>query len=181
LDTIDRRHLLERQLAHVLPRVAQADLVEEPRARSASHEAVPVALGHDAPRLVRRLLCLVEREADRRGERPRAHAHVGDPRVALELHAEAEVRARRRHLARAVHAHTRRERTHREAQRLEHREEETVLLEAVAAAARVHELGLDRLELEDDGPTEQHVDVLEGDAAHVRVRDRPQRLEGGRA
>ncbi len=69
-----------------------------------------------------------------------------------------------------------------EPDRLEHRCEERVVLEAVAASASADELVLKALEVQTDRTAEKDVEVLERDRAHVRevqppeARDR--RLDG---
>jgi hypothetical protein len=167
---IDRRHLLEREVVDVVPGVAEPDLVE-----------VAAVLEHDAARFVRRRLLDVEHEPDRAGQRRAADAGVGEPAGAVDLDAQEHVGARRDEVARPLDANPRRERHRVEAEREEHVQEVAVLLEAVTAAARVHQLVLDRGRIEIDAAPEQDVEVLERDARHVRARERVQGLQRRRA
>ena len=84
----------------------------------------------------------------------------------------------RAHLARGpLPDDARRERRGVEPERAEHVVEQEVLLEAVAAAAAVHELALERRQIEPDGPTDERVEVLERNRERVQRLQRAQRLE----
>ena len=63
------------------------------------------------------------------------------------------------------------------AQPLDHGVEQAGVLEAVAAAAPAQELLLDGVEPDAGMLLEQHVDVVEGEGAHVRGQQRGERLE----
>ena len=67
------------------------------------------------------------------------------------------------------------------AQPAQHREQQRVLLQALAAAARVDQLVLHGGQLEVDLPAEQDIEVLERDRLDVRARDRVQRVQRGGA
>jgi hypothetical protein len=79
-----------------------------------------------------------------------------------------------------VPAHARRQPRDAVAQRLEHRAEERILLEAITAAPAAHQLGHDARQIDRDAPPEQDVEVLERDRRHVRPLNRRQGGEIGR-
>ena len=83
--------------------------------------------------------------------------------------------ARRDHAARAAIPHARAQRRDVEPDRLEHEQQQAVLLEAVAAAARLHELSLERRRRQLDGAAGQDVEVLERNRLDVRLHDAVQR------
>ena len=64
------------------------------------------------------------------------------------------------------------ETVHGKAELLEHRREQHVLLETVAAPAAVDELRLQCVQVEMDRPTEQDIEVLKWDVRCVRQVDR---------
>src|SRR6185312_2441206 len=66
-----------------------------------------------------------------------------------------------------------------EAERLQYGGEKQVVLVAIAAAALVHELALQGIEVERQRPVEQRVEVLERDAGGVALVDEAQRVERG--
>ncbi len=69
------------------------------------------------------------------------------------------------------------ERRHPEADRLERRPEERILLEAIAAAPAVHELLLHGSEVEPHRPPEQRIEALERDRIDVpRIERRKRRV-----
>src|SRR6185312_1521268 len=113
------------------------------------------------------------RHPRREGAEPRIH----DERAIVERYLQEHVRARRG-AARREQYDTRRVRGEREAELAERGAEQGRLLEAVAAAALVHELRLQALDVEPDRTAEQHVYVLERDVAHVRVEDAGERVVG---
>ena len=53
------------------------------------------------------------------------------------------------------------------------------MLKAIAAAARDDQLGLDGVEIEPNGPTQEDVEILERDAEHVGLKEPHQGVEGG--
>ena len=110
-------------------------------------------------------------QADRRRQRQAADADVGEPRFAVDLDADEEVGPRRREVARLLPAHAGADRHGLEAERLEHEQEEPVLLEAVPAPPLAHELVEERRRVERNRPLEQDVEVLERNRARVRERD----------
>jgi hypothetical protein len=77
-------------------------------------------------------------------------------------------------------ANARRERSHRKPDRGECRGEKRVLLEAVAAALRRHELRLERREVQPDRATEEYVEILEGDRLGVRAVEGEEGIQAGR-
>src|SRR5262249_24611719 len=78
-------------------------------------------------------------------------------------------------------AHARRQPRHREAQRLQGRRQQGVLLEAVAAAPAAHQLRLQALQVEQDRPAQEDAQVLEGDVRGVGEVERVQHRKGRRA
>src|SRR5579859_204230 len=87
--------------------------------------------------------------------------------------ARSERRPRRRHPD-----HAGDQRRHREPQGRQRRAEERVLLEAVAAAPRADELGLQRAEVQRNRPAEQRVQVVEGDGVGVQPMQGAKDIEG---
>jgi hypothetical protein len=81
---------------------------------------------------------------------------------------------RRRRVGGAAHAHASAQAGQAETDLLEHRGKQGVLLEAVAAAARAHQLGEDRLHVQAHRPAQLDVEVLEGDGERVRQVERAQ-------
>lgn len=63
--------------------------------------------------------------------------------------------------------HPRRVTRHAEAEFFQHMGEERRVLEAIPAAPGVDELGCDRVDVERNRPSEQHVEVLERDRLHM--------------
>src|SRR5262249_35304344 len=92
-----------------------------------------------------------------------------------------DVRARRYVVARPLHAHARAERLHLEPELGEHVEQEPVLFEAVTAASVRNQLLEQAIDVELDGPIEQHVEVLEWNRLRMGRGDGVQRCERGRA
>jgi len=84
------------------------------------------------------------------------------------------VRPRTRRLA--VGADPGEQPVHGEPEPLERRGEQLAVLVAVAAAPRVHQLGLDGVEIHLDAAAEHDVEVLERDRRQVRAMQRRQRL-----
>ena len=168
LDTtpIDQRHLLTREFVQVVPGLAEPDLMEP----------APV-LRDDAALVVGRLLCGARDEADGGAQREPAEADVGHPRLAVEIDLQEQVRPRRRDVAWLLVAHPRGEGAHGEADGLEHVEQQSVLLEAVAAAVTAHQFVDERLMRQFDGPAEQDVEILERDRVDVTSRDGLQDLQ----
>jgi hypothetical protein len=107
------------------------------------------------------------------------HAHVDEPGAIRQLDPQETVRAGRDRLAGEAYAHAPCERLHSVAERREDVHEKGVLLEAIPAAPQHDELPLDRLRVEQDGATQQDVEVLERNAAGVRADQRVQRHEVG--
>ena len=79
-------------------------------------------------------------EADGGAQREPAEADVGKPRLAVEIDLQEQVRACRGDVAWLLVPHPRGQGTHGEADGLEHVEQQSVLLEAVAAALSAHQL-----------------------------------------
>jgi len=73
-------------------------------------------------------------------------------------------------------AHARRQPRDREPDLLQHGGEERVLLEAVSAARAVHQLRLQRRQVQPDRPPEEDIEVLERDVRRVREVQRTQHL-----
>ena len=71
------------------------------------------------------------------------------------------------------------QRPRREADRLEHAEEQGVLLEAIAAATVGHQLGEDTVALEADAAPERDVEILEGNSEPVRALQPDERGQVG--
>ena len=100
-----------------------------------------------------------------------------DPGLAVEIDLQEQVRARRREVAWLLVSHPRGEGAHGEADGLEHVEQQSVLLEAVAAAATAHQFVDERVMRQFDGPAEQDVEILERDRVDVTSRDGMQDLQ----
>ena len=115
------------------------------------------------------------RERQRIQEPVAAEAHVGQACSLRQLDPQQHVGAG----PHAAHsrAYARRQRNHAEPQALQDGLEQRVLLEAVASASAGHDLGLQRSQVERDGPAQQDVEVLERDRRHVRCVQRGQRVE----
>ena len=101
-------------------------------------------------------------------------ADVGQERPFGQVDAQQHVRARPNRGG--VRPDPRGESGHGEAQGLERRPEQRVLLEAVAAPPARDQLGLHALEVDANGPPEQDVEVLEGNGSHVALVEQAQGL-----
>ena len=87
------------------------------------------------------------------------------------------MRARRNDAARAPVPDARAQGRDVVADRFERKQEQAILLEAVAAAAALHEFVLERGGRELDGTALQHVEILERNGLDVRLDDRVQHIE----
>ena len=65
-----------------------------------------------------------------------------------------------------------------EPEHAQHMLEQQVLLEAVAAAAVLHELALERIEIEQHGSARERIEVLEWNGLRVALLQAAQRVEG---
>ena len=61
---------------------------------------------------------------------------------------------------------------------LEHSGEQGGMLEAIAAAAALDQFGLEPLEVEPRGPTQQDIEILKGDMSYVSVEESGERRIG---
>ena len=82
---------------------------------------------------------------------------------------------------RRAEAHTRGEQCHLETEGTQRGGEQRVLLEAIAAAPAVHELGLQAGKIDADRPAEEDIKVLERDVRRMREMQCTERRERGRA
>jgi hypothetical protein len=113
----------------------------------------------------------VPAQAERRG-RGGAEARVGQPDLLAGPHPERQVRARPGPAA--VRADPAEQPFHAEPEALQHRAEQLGLLVAVAAAATVDDLVLDRLQVHVHVAGQEDVEVLEADRGQVRAVKRVQ-------
>src|ERR1044071_5809273 len=95
----------------------------------------------------------------------RSESSVGQVSPALSFDEQCHMRSRPDAVCSVTNPRS--EACHSEADSLQHVLEKAVLLEAIAAPSVGHQLLLQARGVEQNAPLQQHVDVLEGDVAHV--------------
>src|SRR5580704_9878948 len=140
--------------------------LQHPKSRVADHAVVRGSGAHAE----------VAAEQNREVWRERAEAGVHDERSLVQRHGEQHMRARGLRARRDQH-HARGMPDGMESQAFEQAGEERRVFEAIAATARMHEFGLNCIELEPYPPAEQHVEILEWDSGDVRTQKPGQCLE----
>ncbi len=130
----------------------------------AAHAVRPDALLHG----------LFRTHVDRIKQPPGAEANVGEPASVFGFDFEEHVGARP-YFGR-TETDSRRQATQGESERLEHGGEKRVMLKAIAAASRGHELRLQIAQVERDAATEHDIQVFERNGRDVREVQRLERL-----
>ena len=123
------------------------------------HNAIIVV---DQPEIfMRRLLLVAGGELQGRRQHVAAETDINEVIIALGLDEQQAVHTRRLDALRHRPAHARCRLLHREAELAQHIGEQRVVLEAIAAAAAINELRLQRGRVELDRTLEQRIEVFE--------------------
>src|SRR6478735_1536816 len=154
---VDRWHLFQRKLAHVVPVVPEAHLMKQ-----------TFVFANEPAGLVWRLLFVEGCQTKGRRERERAYAHIGQPAFTVQLDPQEHVCARRDEVPEALQPNAGADRRYTKAELLQNQQKQAVLLETVTATPLDDELLKQSIRLERYRSAEQDVQVLEGDRLRVR-------------
>ena len=165
---VDRKLWLERESVEIRPGIV-AKRLQHPLSRVLDQTIRPGEL----PRL------LPIPEPDGKKQTGRAEADVSQPFGVFARDLEHHMRSRQD--PRRAEAYTRGEQCHLEPEGTQRGGEQRVLLEAIAAAPAVHELGLQAGKIDADRPAEEDIQILERDVRRMRDMQSTERRERGLA
>jgi len=116
-------------------------------------------------------------QAQRRGERDGAETHIGQPGLAVEIDAQQHVREWRFPIKRAPPHDASDQRGDDKPEMGQRVGEQRVLLEAVAAASAIEQLGNDRRQLDVDRLATNRIEILERNGQRMERVDGAQNIE----